>query len=217
MWHEDSSADIKVLVGEVVKERLEQLHESWGPGIEQDSSDAKQIHTFTKDDFDIERSLGEGSFARVQLVFSKSSYLNRTKGCYIESGQAFALKRLKGSVTANQTMLTIAASDLAMETALLSNLNHDNIIELQGVKNGNMVQSLKDGTFFIVLDLLVETLDVRFGKWRSQQTRSAWSPFKRTDANVTGRIRDVAMGIVRGMEYLHSKNVIFRYVLTGQF
>ena len=103
-----------------------------------------------------------------------------------------------------------------METTLLSNLSHENIIMIQGVKSGNMIQSLKDGNFFIVLDLLVETLDVRFDKWQMQQTRSSWMPITRKDTNLTGRIRGAAMGIVQGMEYLHSKNIIFRYVLTGQ-
>ena len=73
-----------------------------------------------------------------------------------------------------------------------------------------MIQSLKEGTFFIVLELLVETLDVRFDKWKAQDTSSIFNPMKRRDKNIPGRIREVAMGIAQGMEYMHSKNVIFR-------
>lgn len=210
IWNEDSSSEMMVCPGEVAKERLEQFHESWGSEIEEQSGDTKQVYTFADEDFHFGRLIGEGSFGAVTHVFSKSSHWIRSKRCCAESGQAFALKRLKGSVVVNRTMLQIAASDLAMETALLSNLNHDNIITLHGVKSGNMIQSLKEGTFFIVLDLLVETLDVRFDRWRAQRSRYALSPFTRRDTNVTRRIREVAMGIVQGMEYLHSKNVIFR-------
>jgi serine/threonine protein kinase len=210
MWTEDSSSEIKFCPGEAVKERLEQFHDSWRSEMSHDTGDGKQIHTYFEDDFHIGRCLGEGSFADVKCVFLKSSQWNRSKGCYAESGQAYALKRLKSNVVANRTMLTIAASDLAMETTLLSNLCHKNIISLHGVMSGNMIQSLKDGTFFIVLDLLVETLDNRCLKWQAQQKRSKLIPIKRKDARVTERIREVAMGIVQGMEYLHSKNVIFR-------
>lgn len=176
----------------------------------QENGDGKQIHTYIEDDFHFGRFLGEGSFADVTCVALKSSHWNRSQGCYAESGQSYALKRLKSNVVANRTMLTIAASDLAMETTLLSNLRHKNIISLHGVMSGSMIQSLKHGTFFIVLDLLVETLDSRFNKWQAHQKRSLLFPNKRKDTCVTARIREVAMGVAEGMEYLHSKKVIFR-------
>jgi hypothetical protein len=73
-----------------------------------------------------------------------------------------------------------------------------------------MIQSLKHGIYFIVLDLLVETLDERFIKWQEQQKRAKLMLIKRKDTYITARIQEVAMGIAEGMEYLHSKNVIFR-------
>jgi serine/threonine protein kinase len=210
MWTEDSSSDMKLCPEEVVKERLEQFHDSWSSAMSQGNGDGKQIHTYIEDDFHIGRCLGEGSFAHVSCVVLKSSHRNRPQGCYVESGQSYALKRLKSSVVANPTMLAIAASDLAMEATLLSNLRHKNIISLHGVMRGNMIQSLKHGIYFIVLDLLVETLDERFIKWQEQQKRAKLMLIKRKDTYITARIQEVAMGIAEGMEYLHSKNVIFR-------
>ena len=110
MWDgEDSLSDMSVCPGEFAKERLEQFHESWVSESEQPDGDAKQMHTFTEEDFHIGRFIGEGGFANVIRVFSKSSYRNHANGNNVESGQAFALKRLKDSVLANRTMLTIAA------------------------------------------------------------------------------------------------------------
>jgi serine/threonine protein kinase len=195
---------------DVVKQRLEQFHDSWSGEMSTENRDGKQIHTYLEDDFHIGRCLGEGSFAHVSCVVLKSSQWNRSQGCYAESGQPYALKRLKCDVVENPSMLTIAASDLAMEATLLSNLRHKNVISLHGVMCGNMIESLKRGTFFIVLDFLVETLDVRFTKWQAQRKRSKLMLIKRKDTCVTARIREVAMGITEGMEYLHSSNVIFR-------
>jgi serine/threonine protein kinase len=211
MLTEDSSSDVMFCPGEMVKLRLEQFHDSWvASEVAQETCHDKQIQTFTADDFHVGRCLGEGSFADVNCVFLRSSRWDHSKGYYAECGQAYALKRLKSNVVANPTMLTIAASDLAMETTLLSNLCHKNIISLHGMMRGNMIQSLCDGTFFIIVDLLVETLDVRFSKWQAQQKRPKFMPIKRKDKCVTARIREVALGIAEGMEYLHAHQVIFR-------
>jgi 23S rRNA U2552 (ribose-2'-O)-methylase RlmE/FtsJ len=88
------------------------------------------------------------------------------QGTHHEAGQGFALKRLKANVIGNDTLLKVAAADLAMETTVLSSLDHENIIKLHGVKSGNMIASLKEGSFFLVLDLLVETLDTRINRWQ---------------------------------------------------
>ncbi|KAI2493680.1 protein tyrosine kinase [Fragilaria crotonensis] len=211
MLTEDSSPVEMFCPGEVVKERLHQFHDAWvASEMAQERCVGKQIQTYTEDDFHVGRCLGQGSFADVKCVFLKSSNWNHPSGCHVESDQAYALKRLKSNVVANRTMLTIAATDLAMETTLLSNLSHKNIISLHGVMSGNMIQSLNEGTFFIVLDLLVETLDKRFNKWQTQQKRKKFMPIKRKDTCVTPRIREVAIGVAEGMEYLHSKKVIFR-------
>ena len=133
--NEDSSMDMYVCQGEVVKERLEEFHASWSSlEIKQESGHAnraRQIHEFVEEDFHVGRLIGRGGFADVIRVYSKSSIVNRAEGGNAESGQDFALKRLKSSTIENQTMRTVAASDFAMETTLLSHLDHVNIITLR--------------------------------------------------------------------------------------
>ncbi|KAI2504896.1 protein tyrosine kinase [Fragilaria crotonensis] len=195
---------------EVVKERLDQFHDSWVSEIDDEIGRVRQIHSYIEDDFHIGRCIGEGTFSDVKCIFLKSSHWNSTLGCYAESGQAFALKRLKQNVIADQEMHVIAASDLAMEATILSNLNHENIITLHGVKSGSMTEALANGTYFNMLELLVETLDVRFQKWKVPSTLSNMIALKRKDEHVATRVRDVAIGIAKGLEYLHCRNIIFR-------
>jgi serine/threonine protein kinase len=200
---------------EVVKERLDRFHDSWVSDFGNEIDDVKQIHSYNEDDFHFGRIIGEGSFSDVLCVFLKSSNWNSAQGGYAESGQTFALKRLKRNVIADQAMHAIAASDLAIEATILSNLNHENIITLHGAKSGSMTEALANGTYFIMLELLVETLDVRLQTWKVQPTLSNMIALKRKDENVAARVRDVAIGIAQGMEYLHSRKIIFRYVLQS--
>jgi hypothetical protein len=97
-------------------------------------------------------------------------------------------------VIGDDTTLKISAADLALEATVLSSLNHENIIKLHGVKRGNMIESLMDGSFFLVVDLLLETLDVRISKWQIKQSRSIFNFILSKEANMFKRIRHTAFG-----------------------
>ncbi len=94
-----------------------------------------------------------------------------------------------------------AAADLAQEAKLLSRLNHENIIQLHGTSAGCPSASfvMDQRGFFLVLGLLSETLSRRLQRWRSSGHR-----------RVMHRLQIAATGIVKGMEYLHSNNIVFR-------
>jgi len=154
------------------------------------------VEKFREEDLCTLKLLGSGSFSNVFLAYDKSN-----------SDEIFAVKRLKPSVRICSETLTFCATDLAIETTILMNLNHENIISLRGTQEGNMIQLLKDGTFFIAIDPLGETLKDRMKRWRKK-----WTLRRFTGGNIdtTRRLRGVALGIVKGMEYLHSKRVIHR-------
>ena len=193
--------------GEFIEKRLDDFHESWQPNEDPRNY---SLQTYDVEDFYFRRSIGQGSFSRVHCVFLKADGFNAATGTYQEAGHGFALKRLRANVIGNDTTLKVAAADLAMETTLLSRFNHENIIKLHGVKSGNMIASLKEGSFFLVLDLLVETLETRINRWQMTKNRSIFQSNANKEAKAFKRIRDVALGIAKGMEYLHSMNIIFR-------
>jgi serine/threonine protein kinase len=76
---------------------------------------------------------------------------------------------------------------------LLSSLNHDNIVKIYGSS-----QSFNEG-YFIVVSLLEETLRCRLRKWRIAKHTS-----------VLDQLESTALGIAKGMEYLHDNNIVHR-------
>jgi serine/threonine protein kinase len=209
MLHDENMTEESLCSAEeFVEKRLDDFHDSW----QQPNDDPLEIriHTYAVEDFYFRRSIGQGSFSTVHCVFLKADGFNVASRKYEEAGQGFALKRLKENVIGDDTTLKISAADLAIEATVLSSLNHENIIKLHGVKSGNMIESLMDGSFFLVVDLLLETLDVRINKWQIKQSRSIFNSSSSKEANMFKRIRHTALGIGRGMEYLHSMNIMFR-------
>ena len=194
--------------GEFVEKRLDEFHDSWQKPNKEPLK--IRIHTYADEDFYFRRLIGQGSFSTVHCVFLKEDGFNVASGKYEEAGQGFALKRLRENVIDKDISLKISAADLAIEATVLSSLNHENIIQLHGVKRGNMIESLMNGSFFLVLDLLIETLDVRLIRWQAKQNRSLFPSAASKEATIFKRIRNAALGIGKGMEYLHSMNIMFR-------
>ena len=163
--------------------------------------------------------LGSGSFSEVYKAKIKalSKHLGET------DDRMFALKKLSTeTICCNESFVT-GAVDLALEAQILSKLHHENIIEMYGVKGGDIGEAFSNsnsgGGFFIVMDLLEGTLDHRLEAWRSMESKRGggikafFNRKKQNEKRLAGiveRIEEAMLGVVRGMEYIHSKNVILR-------
>jgi serine/threonine protein kinase len=126
----------------------------------------------------------------------------------------YAIKHIKTSITQNETeVFDIAAVDLAVEGELLSRLRHDNIIKLHGIYDGNIQTAYTDHTngYFLIMDVLDDTLTRRLRIARRSVSKkkrrrsSSWM-----NSNMTNMIQNVAIGIAKGLEYLHSNGVVLR-------
>ena len=144
------------------------------------------------------RLLGQGSFSRVHLV-----------GLNDVPGESFALKQLNlCSETASPKQYRRGAIDIALEGRLISCLEHENIIKIHAVKKGCIGRSMndKEAPFFLVLDYLTETLDGRIERWRNEENTMDRLKAKMCgyDEKLMNRLETAAIGIAKGMEYLHS-------------
>lgn len=125
-----------------------------------------------------------GSFSQIHTGFSiRSSARN------LRDPNVMALKCLRPAVRAQPRKFVIGAEDLAHETALLSCLDHPNIIKIYGRAKGSFAtafqfgsskvsvssgsngrvkeRSMNDG-YFIILDKLTATLDSTIDNWRDE-------------------------------------------------
>lgn len=188
-------------------------------GMVEDSVDENDMTTseeplLRKSWFELQRVslLGKGVYSNVHMVVDP------------QTKRQYALKCLDANRIATPDNFLDAACDLARETALLATLNHDNIIQLCGLSSQSISESYQnDDGFFILMDVLQETLKDRMDRWRSDKSlfqKTAWNPKRflffgrktklgNLDWNrMLGRIETVALGTVRGMRYLHEEQQI---------
>jgi serine/threonine protein kinase len=118
----------------------------------------------------------------------------------------YALKRLSPDVSRDKKDFKTGSVDLALESKLLEKLNHPNLIKVHGVKSGDICESVEEGNFFVLLDLLTETLEDRIETWQTSYNRNLF----RRNKSLVSRVENAALGIARGMQYLHQQGIIFR-------
>lgn len=151
--------------------------------------------------------LGEGAFSIVYKVQIASNGIPNERSS-LEGHKHYALKHIKPDITEDSKDFRVAAIDLAVEGELLSRLRHDNIIKLYGIYGGNPKTSyvdFKDG-YFLLIDVLEDTLTRRLLKMR----RIAKKKKRNGNYTMLNMVQKVAIGIAKGLQYLHENGVILR-------
>jgi serine/threonine protein kinase len=164
----------------------------------------------------IDRILGAGAFSQVSAVTTKD-------------GRRYACKHLKPDLMAQPDQFQTAAADLAYEAHMLAAFDHPNILKIRGWAH-NGIACFEDGrhnSFFLLLDLLDETLDQRIERWiqedeqaRLQLSYSSFQPSNPEDDHhqvLSMRYQkqyleklQVVMEIASALNYIHERGVIFR-------
>jgi len=185
---------------------------------------------FDRHELRVGKCLGSGGFSDVYEVlrFNPTNIGNRV----FSSHQAAAreryerkatgkggkskcvIKHLKADLMEEFSLFCISACDLVLEAQYLSRLNHMNILKIHGWSYGgiNSFSNGKHDGYFLILERLYETLEDRVEAWRNEHI---------IHGNGNGRIQEnlieqllartrVAHGIASAVEYLHSKNIVFR-------
>lgn len=161
---------------------------------------------FAREDLHIGQLLGKGSFSDVHELVIRSRPEHRDV--------TYAVKFLRKT-----GKFTAAAEDLEIERKLLTNLQHENIIQLHGFYYDY------DRKQYLFLDLLYGTLEDRIRQWRFEGNKKLPRYMamvmprimehclsESQKLQLTERIHSVALPIAKALEYLHFKNIIFRDV-----
>jgi len=162
--------------------------------------------------------LGSGSFCRVTRVTLRGD--TQDKG--------YACKQLKAELEPCEFFK--AATELAYEAHILSCFDHPNVIKLRGMAadgirsfgnsiddqaNGSLNQIVSSGahalappatTFFLITDVLQETLDKRIERWKTvSRPQSIIQSHRRILEKVS-----LCKQLASALEYIHSKGVVYR-------
>jgi serine/threonine protein kinase len=151
--------------------------------------------------------LGQGAFSIVYKV-QVATDDNSNKRSSLDSEKYYALKHIKPDITEDTKDFRVAAIDLAVEGEILSRLRHDNIIKLHGIYGGDPKTSYVDfnNGYFLLIDVLEDTLTRRLLKMR----RIAKKKKRNGNYTMLNMVQKVAVGIAKGLQYLHENGVILR-------
>ena len=150
--------------------------------------------------------LGQGTFSDVFEIKSPSVEPIDPK--------RYVVKMLREKMVNDAGLFAACAAGLATEAAILSTLNHENIIRVKawshrgvcGYSNG------KNDAFFVVLDRLDEMLTDRFTGWKHQADKLRYSVRYRhlkMDQFFHSRL-EVAKDLSAALAYLHGHRIIHR-------
>lgn len=155
----------------------------------------------------LDESTGKSSLQSDGLSRSEIAKLSRKKSR--RKGGRFALKRVSGELASTDKVQYLKGLvDLSTEAKFLCAVEHPTIIRLCGVSSEGF-------SHFIILDKLQETLATRLKTWMKVDRQCkgitgvfTGSKMKRATLNEE-RLR-AAYDIACGLDYLHSRNVIYR-------
>ena len=112
----------------------------------------------------------------------------------------YAIKYLQERLLHDRKAFQCAASDLAIEAAYMSALDHPNILSVRGLPIHGL-ESFSEGrhdSYFIILDQLETTLDRKISHWRHGH-----------DMAVLGKAGH-ALELAAALDYLHQRGILFR-------
>ncbi|KAL7561818.1 hypothetical protein ACA910_013352 [Epithemia clementina (nom. ined.)] len=178
------------------------------------SRPGSHIALFHRSEIRIGARLGKGGFSHVfeivafdlnpqysQLLTGPQQQLREYYREQTRSGRGrYALKHLQQRLLEEPKSFQCAASDLAVEAAYMSALDHPNILSVRGLPIHGL-ESFSEGrhdSYFLVLDRLESTLDRKISQWRHG-----------LDMPLLGKAGH-ALQLAGALDYLHQRGIMFR-------
>lgn len=140
------------------------------------------------------------------------------KHCIREGGDArYAIKCLSNEIKNDPAQFIQGIMDMSVETNFLAAIEHPNIIKMRAYATGDAFHP----NYFVVLDRLYDTLEVRLRKWSKKVRRSssllARKVFDKKGVKREKLLEDrlvCAFDLSAALEYLHGLKVIYRDLVS---
>lgn len=187
-WPEHVASKMADFIHEEVKEML---------GCSRLVRSSDGISLVNREELTVGRLMGKGAFSEVHEVSYKTG--------------KYAMKHLKLRLMSQPENFRLAASELAVEAHMLASFSHPNILRIRGwAFNG--ISSFADGrhdSFFLLLDILDETLDQRIAQWTKERDankeEASADASTNTNNNHVAQTQSLVTGIWKRLA-MHSNN-----------
>jgi serine/threonine protein kinase len=162
----------------------------------------------------INMTSAEADAAEESVKEEKKLYHTRkfmSQNCIRNGDARYAVKLLSPKSLSDKDLFEHGVKDLAMEAKFLAVVQHPNIIRMRGVRLGDSC----DPKFFLVLDRLYDTLELKLVKWKEEDRKyksvvGKMKGGKDKSLNLLSDRVQFAWDIANAMEYIHSLNIIYR-------
>ncbi len=132
----------------------------------------------------------------------------------------FVLKHIRQEFMHSHEEFEAAASYLANEASMIQMLRHNGIAGLYGTSVERTESYYTNGgrhdAFFLIQDMMVETLEQRLGRWKGKSARmrvcqfGGLLPSGRSEGKFIATRLNVAYEVADALEYMHRHNVAYR-------
>lgn len=163
------------------------------------------FHELTWDNIRLERVVGVGGYSRVYKAYIQNH-------AELGTDSSFAIKCLNKGTMEDDDIFKIGAIDLAAEGEVLSRLHHENIIQIHGHSAGGPLHAFSESEkgYFLALDMLKDTLQNKLKMDRIKLQRRRIGGLSGAHAGVAERLQKIALGVAKGVAYLHSQGIVLR-------
>lgn len=188
---------------------------------------SEDFPTFSKDQLKLGQVLGKGRFGTVYEVDGiTTANLAHDEKWEIDERQfihdhfrrdngdsRYAIKLLSGEVLQDAGLFIQGIYDMSIETRILSDTEHTNIIKARAVAK---VSPFEGDEFYIMMDRLYDTLGKRIGKWGKLEKKSkgffSKKLLKKGCKKEDIHLKKVtsAFDLSDALGYLHSRGIIYR-------
>lgn len=172
------------------------------------------VAKFDRSEIEVGELLGKGAFSEVRVLKAVElcfQHEDEEENLRYEVHQAcnaqddvdqLIVKHLRPELLTERSKFNNAAADLVLEAKFLAALEHPNIVKIYGWA-ANGISSYGDGGhdgFFVILEQLDDILSRRISGWRKDPS----------SAPLFVNRLDYATQIASALQYLHSRNIIYR-------